>query len=361
MASLSTTLAALRRAESGSFRGNYSFRGERGQGGTPEGAYGILNTNWRPWAASAGISGANSKSRLAQDKVAAHVLQSYYNRYGSWELATAAWYGGTKSADIIQRRGGKIRNAKIARFVKQVGNFQKHPEVNNYSTNTTRAVRSAAAAGGESGWVFPVAGGNEWSGGSYMAKHTKGDRSHYAIDVYSAKGTPIVSPVGGTVTKVGVGGKLGGNTVAVLGNDGVTYYFAHMSGHAKGLERGQKIMAGHHLGAVGNSGSARGTKPHLHFSMKKNGKPLNPKVFLNGAETANGLYATDLQYEEAQEGDLSTPQGDAPFGTTGPEQMVEQVSNVMAGGVRLDPREWIDPNVDELDLNKEKTDMGKVL
>lgn len=367
MASLGTTLASIRRAESGSFKGNYGTVGERGRGGTPRGAYGILDTNWTGWAAAAGIAGANHRSARAQDTVAASVLQSYYNRYGSWDLATAAWYGGTKSADTIVRNGGKIRNAQLARLVKKVGGFQKIPAVNNF-TIPSRGQQSVAARaeGGRAqtnkGWTFPVAGATEWSGGSFMDKHTKGDRSHHAIDIYAAKGTPIISPVGGTITSVRTGGKLGGTTVSVTGSDGVTYYFAHMSKHAAGLKRGQKIMAGHHLGSVGNTGSARGTKAHLHFSMKKNGKAINPKGFLSGAETTNGLYA-DLEYapDDPMAVTAQQAQGDAPFGTTLPEQLVEQTSNLMAGGVRLDPREWIDPDIEELDLNKEKTDMGSVV
>ena len=120
MANLQTTLSAMRRAESGSFRGDYGYRGRRASGGTPVGAYGILDSNWRGWASSAGIPGANIRSKTAQDRVAGFVMQSFYNRYGSWELATAAWFGGTKSADAIAKKGGTISNAILARLVKQV-------------------------------------------------------------------------------------------------------------------------------------------------------------------------------------------------------------------------------------------------
>lgn len=364
MASLGTTLAAIRRAESGSFKGNYGATGDRGRGGTPKGAYGILDTNWSGWSAAAGLAGANPRSARAQDTVAAAVLQSYYNRYGSWDLATTAWYGGTKSADTVAKNGGKIRNAHLARLVKKVEGFQKIPDVNNYARQVPKGATKRAQGGRaqtNEGWTFPVAGSTEWSGGSFMNKHTKGDRSHHAIDIYAAQGTPIISPVGGTITSVKSGGKLGGTTVAVRGRDGITYYFAHMSKHAAGLERGQKIMAGHALGTVGNTGSARGTKAHLHFSMKKNGKALNPKSFLNGAETSNGVY-TDLEYAPDDPTAVTAGQTtqETPFGTTVPEAMVDSVSNNIAGGKRLDPREWIDPNVEKLDLNQTKTDMGSV-
>ena len=352
MASLSTTLAAMRRANSGSFKGQYGYRGKRGTGGTPVGAYGILDSNWRGWASAAGLHGANVRSKAAQDRVAGHVLQTYYNRYGSWELATAAWFGGTKSADSIARRGGKISNAKLARMVKGVSGFQKLPEVNNYGTRTAGAVRSAESNVNR-GWTFPVAGATEWSGGSFMDKHTKGNRSHHAIDVYASSGTPIVSPVGGTIQSVRSGSKLGGTTVSVLGNDGITYYFAHMSKHAKGIERGQKIMAGHHLGAVGNTGSARGTKSHLHFSMKRGGKALNPKSFLSGAASVAGLYK-DLEYAAVDEAGAmrvtsSEPVQSAAFGQTMPEQMIQTAANQIAGGDRQDPTAWIDRDVEKLE------------
>jgi len=350
MASLSTTLASIRRAESGTFRGEYNNDNNGALG-----AYGITSHNWKALSRMAGLAGANIRSKGAQDAVVANVIQGYYNRYGSWDIAVAAWYGGTKSADIIVRRGGSIRNAQLARLVKQVSRYQKVPDVNNY---TLKVGAGAGAKRGNKGWTFPIAGEYEFSGGSFMDKHTKGDRSHHAIDIYAKSGTAVVSPSGGTITKVSEGGKLGGITVTVQGNDGVTYYFAHMSKHAKGITKGQKIMAGHQLGFVGNTGSARGTKAHLHFSMKKGGKAINPYQSLRQAEADGGIMSMPMDITGGA--DMAAPvDPNAITDQPGPgmlDNLMSSAAGMIAGGQRLDPRKWIDPDREELEIGKEALD-----
>jgi len=192
-----------------------------------------------------------------------------------------------------------------------------------------------------------------------MDKHTKGDRSHHAIDIYAKSGTGIVSPAGGTITRVKSGSKLGGTTVTVMGNDGIEYYFAHMSKHAPNLKQGQKILAGHTLGYVGNTGSAKRTKAHLHFSMKKAGKALNPYSHLRQAEADGGVMTLDMDLTGAEGHDdhaAHTAHTAEMEGGGMVDQMVASASNLVAGGQRLDPRTWIDPATEELDLTEGASD-----
>ena len=44
------------------------------------------------------------------------------------------------------------------------------------------------------------------------------------------------------------------------------FYIAHMDTVAKNLKKNDPITAGTPIGTLGNSGSARGTAPHVHFS-----------------------------------------------------------------------------------------------
>jgi hypothetical protein len=120
-----------------------------------------------------------------------------------------------------------------------------------------------------------------------MEKHTKGDRSHYAIDIYAPRNAIVLAPVSGTVIGVG-NGTLGGNYVRILGSDGVTYYFAHMNNDNPVVYDGQKITAGKTIGYVGNTGSAKSTSTHLHFSMKQGSKPINPTTRLRGSDPLTG-------------------------------------------------------------------------
>jgi hypothetical protein len=131
-------------------------------------------------------------------------------------------------------------------------------------------------------FVFPVIGTTEWSGGSWMpTTQTHRGHTHAAIDIYAAKGQTIVSPVSGYVKASG-SSNIGGNWVQIEGRDGNVYYFAHMAAPTQ-LEKGQQVGGGMAIGTVGNTGSARTTSPHLHFSVRRDGKAISPVPFLQSA------------------------------------------------------------------------------
>ena len=92
-----------------------------------------------------------------------------------------------------------------------------------------------------------------------------GGRKHEGVDIFAARGTPVVSPVNGLVTMVGAD-RLGGNVVRVLGPGRQIHYFAHLDRVAP-VRRWQVVSAGDVLGFVGNTGNARGGSPHLHYGI----------------------------------------------------------------------------------------------
>lgn len=95
------------------------------------------------------------------------------------------------------------------------------------------------------------------------ASHPNG---HLGVDIYGPRGAPIVSPVSGEIVNVRRNTSIGGNTVTVRrGNH--YFYHAHLDSVPNGLRPGQTITAGTPIGTLGDSGNARGTAPHLHFSI----------------------------------------------------------------------------------------------
>lgn len=96
------------------------------------------------------------------------------------------------------------------------------------------------------------------------------------IDISVPEGTPIKAAENGVVIYAGNGLKEFGNTVLVRHDDGlVTVY-----GHASSLEvqRGQKVKRGQEIAQSGMSGSA--DSPRLHFEVRKNSAPVDPRTFL---------------------------------------------------------------------------------
>ena len=57
--------------------------------------------------------------------------------------------------------------------------------------------------------------------------------------------------------------------------DRVRFRMAHLDSVSSDLRLGDTITAGTQVGTVGNSGNARGTAPHLHFSIYLNGRYQN--------------------------------------------------------------------------------------
>ena len=69
------------------------------------GAYGILDINWKKWAKQAGVKDADWHDPQAQDTVAKFKVQQYFNKFGSWDAVSVAWFAGPKKADRLVNNG----------------------------------------------------------------------------------------------------------------------------------------------------------------------------------------------------------------------------------------------------------------
>ena len=70
-----------------------------------------------------------------------------------------------------------------------------------------------------------------------------------------------------------------GNCVEIEHGNGLMTRYAHMSAFHSRI--GQPVKAGDLIGAIGSSG--RSTGPHLHFEVRINDRPVNPRPFLEAA------------------------------------------------------------------------------
>lgn len=118
--------------------------------------------------------------------------------------------------------------------------------------------------------VVPVEGLASTALSSTWHAPRSGGRRHEGADLFAKKGTPVVSAVNGQVWRIGHD-RLGGQVVWVLGEGRTLYYYAHLDAFADGLRVGDHVKRGDVLGAVGNTGNARTTPPHLHFGMYRVG------------------------------------------------------------------------------------------
>lgn len=94
---------------------------------------------------------------------------------------------------------------------------------------------------------------------------------HSGIDMACSYGTSIYAALGGTVSATGYNGTYG-NYVIIRHHSGYKTLYGHMS--AILVVKGQYVDTDTRLGRVGSTGMSTG--PHLHFTVFKNGKTVNP-------------------------------------------------------------------------------------
>ncbi|MGR3678397.1 MAG: M23 family metallopeptidase, partial [Paracoccaceae bacterium] len=91
-----------------------------------------------------------------------------------------------------------------------------------------------------------------------------------------------------TENETDIAGKECGNGVVIRHDDGWETQYCHMKRGSISVTKGQRIEAGTELGHVGLSG--RTQFPHLHFSVRKDGKSIDPfapsEAFECGAQQA---------------------------------------------------------------------------
>ena len=102
-------------------------------------------------------------------------------------------------------------------------------------------------------------------------------RLHAGIDIAAPLGTPVAATRDGVISNTGT--KAGyGQFVEITHPDGMTSFYAHLSGAAPDVVAGVTVTAGQTLGYVGSTGDSTG--PHLHLEMRSGGKALNPARFI---------------------------------------------------------------------------------
>lgn len=98
---------------------------------------------------------------------------------------------------------------------------------------------------------------------------------HSGVDLAAPNGTAIMASDNGRVI---FNGWYGGYGKVVILDHGMNYstLYAHLSGTA--VSRGRNVSKGDTIGYEGRTGYSTG--PHLHFEVRKNGRPQNPLNYL---------------------------------------------------------------------------------
>lgn len=186
---------------------------------------------------------AGNRLRNAKDVQSATIAMSYYERYKTHEQELGS--GETRK---------RIANAQTLYAKPSQGDTVLASPLPGFSVNSKFGMRN-----------HPIHGDT---------------RMHEGVDYSARMGTPVRSSGSGTVIFAGVRGGYG-NTIEINHGDGLKTRYAHLSSFR--VNEGDTVAQGQHIGAVGATG--RVTGPHLHFEVLRNGKPQDPRLYIDAPTT----------------------------------------------------------------------------
>ncbi len=127
--------------------------------------------------------------------------------------------------------------------------------------------------------VFPVAGKHDFGGSGADFGSGRAGHSHQGHDVFARCGTPMVAARGGRVQASTFHSAAGNYVVIDADGSGTDYVYMHLAERSPFM-RGDRVATGQRIGAVGDTGNARGC--HLHFELwsapgyYEGGRPFDP-------------------------------------------------------------------------------------
>lgn len=162
---------------------------------------------------------------------------------------------------------------------------------------------------------FPVMGkGNSAIQSFWDADRDGGARRHEGIDIFAARGTPVVAVADGRVGFAGERGRLGGKQVWLREKKlGFSIYYAHLDSTI--VHTGDRLQLGDTLGFVGNTGNAAGGPPHLHFGVYGNGGAVDPLTFVKKIDIPDDKELAITPQKTLKKGDLLLAGPDASYPT----------------------------------------------
>lgn len=128
--------------------------------------------------------------------------------------------------------------------------------------------------------MMPVSGKASSNPGPRIHPIFKRESCHTGWDIAAPSGTPIKAADNGSVATISSGGAYG-NAVMLVHGDGMVTFYAHMS--STNVKIGQVVNKGDVIGGVGSTGWSTG--PHLHFEVRIDGTPYDPRGWFGGSRS----------------------------------------------------------------------------
>lgn len=196
----------------------------------------------------------------------------YYKVLGfTHDLFFSGSLDGQRTTSIELWSGKLLQNTQLSVSgdeVQNTFNKVKGTEVTPVESNTN------------TNWIMPVTGRISSYYGKRTARKAGASDNHSGIDIAVPIGTPVKAIADGTVYAINL--KSNGYGKAVFINHGnvngkvITSEYGHLSAPATTV--GAKVKQGQIIAYSGNTGVSTG--PHLHLTIRENGKHVNPLKYV---------------------------------------------------------------------------------
>ena len=171
---------------------------------------------------------------------------------------------GSRKEQLIQKMHSDLENLQVETVVQE----DSFVELQEFLEDKKSLLASTPS-------IWPVRGWITSAFGKRTSPFTGTWKMHEGLDIATRSGTPIVAPADGRVTYVGIEAGYGKLLVIDHGYGVMTRY-----GHNSEIfvKTGDIVKRGYKVSAVGSTG--RSTGPHVHYEVRVNGVPVNPKNYI---------------------------------------------------------------------------------
>lgn len=260
------------------------------------------------------------------------------------------------AADASKRSQDALK-AEVVRI-----NAARDAELERYRATEAarrRAQRDTGPSNPVTPFINPVGSGPVTGQfGETRARSGGGTRQHAGIDIAVPVGTSVKAAAGGTVIESGTLPGYG-NVIVIDHGGGTVTRYAHLSrlDRAKGQVVSQGDVIGLSGGARGAPGSGNSRGPHLHYEVRQNGKPVDPRTGryetdelgaqAKGIEEARRAAEEELRRRQAFENELATLQADELGARRALVTSAEEIARLETESIEL-ARKKYDDNLNSL-------------
>lgn len=234
-----------------------------------------------------------------RDNYARQIFQNQGRGIATSGSASGGSSGSSNTDNSIFGRIDKLFDKAFAPFTSIFGNIFGGSSDSNSNNGSSGSGGAGSAATDMSGTIDSgstadklLANLKSEAGGDVVVSAPYGEANHQGhthggIDIAAPEGTPIKSPIAGTVIDNNYGGGYG-YFVQIKDKNNMDHLFPHMPSPSP-LEKGTEVSVGDTVGYIGSTGNSTG--PHVHYEIDddavnrgaETSKPhINPGKYMGG-------------------------------------------------------------------------------